>query len=314
MLGVLTLVVAAGAATAWVAAGDDSAPPDDRDFIAIEAVPRAPSGPLAGPHASTGAFISPCGINAHGHQNSDNMIGFPGARGAARHVHEYVGNLSTNAFSTDDTLAAAGTTCPNGDLSAYYWPVLRAVPGRGGTPDTHIPGEHGNHGARVPPASVLVEFRGNPTSDVVAMPRFLRAITGDARAGTAGPDAMGTARWSCTGSPDRHTSLYPLCPDGERVVRTLDFPSCWDGRRTDSDKHRAHLVFPAGGICPRNTFPVPQLRVQATYTVPSGASYAIDAFPEQRRSPTTDHGDFINVMPEDLMDRVVDCLNTGRHC
>ena len=155
-------------------------------------------------------------------------------------MHEYVGNLSTDAYSTESSLASAGTTCTNGDKSAYFWPVLRTSEAA-----------HGGHSGLVEPASVLVRFHGNPTSKVVPMPRFLRIGAGDARAATSAyPAAL--AHWSCTGYPDRPTPLYPLCPPGHRVVRTFDFRSCWDGRRTDSPNHRDHVVFPASdGTCPQ---------------------------------------------------------------
>ena len=40
----------------------------------------------------------------------------------------------------------------------------------------------------------------------------------------------------------------------------------------------------------------------------------MDSFPEQLHKPVTDHGDFINVMPDQLMSEAVDCINSGRNC
>jgi hypothetical protein len=180
--------------------------------------------------------------------------------------------------------------------------------------ETHHPGATAAEESRVPPTSVLVQYQGNPTSKVVGMPRFLRLVAGDPRAATAATPA-GTAQWSCTGSTQRRTQLYPLCPSGERVLRIYDFPSCWDGRRTDSPTHRAHALYPAAdGSCPPNSFPIPRLHLEIGYTVPPGRSFLIDAFPEQHHSPITDHANFINVMPAPLMERVVTCLNSGRRC
>jgi hypothetical protein len=142
-----------------------------------------------------------------------------------------------------------------------------------------------------------------------------RLSTGNPHAATAPTAAAGTAQWGCTGSPGRRTPLYPLCPAGQQVLRSYDFPSCWDGWRTDSPHHRDQATFPApNGPCPRDTFPIPQLHLEVAYPVPPGRSYAIDTFPDQRRSPTTDHAQFINVMPDPLMTHVVACLNNGRHC
>lgn len=54
--------------------------------------------------------------------------GLPGRGGSngAHHVHDYVGSLTTNGSSTDESLATGGTTCRLGDRSAYFWPVLRS--------------------------------------------------------------------------------------------------------------------------------------------------------------------------------------------
>ena len=51
-----------------------------------------------------------------------------------------------------------------------------------------------------------------------------------------------------------------------------------------------------------------------SYRVPPGRSFAIDSFPDQQRKAVTDHFDFENLMPESLMGRAVDCINTGRPC
>lgn len=259
-------------------------------------------------------MVVQCGRNEQGHYNEDNLVVSPGLRAGAHHTHAYVGNLSTDAMSTDASLDAAATSCPGGDRSTYYWPVLRR-PDRPGTRPHESSASHGNTGEILPEASVRVEFRGSPVSKVVAMPRFLRAITGDAVAYTADSDADVRARWGCSGSPDRPTTRYPRCPAGERVTRTLTFPSCWNGLDTISAGHRSHLRFPsAKGVCPQDTFPVPELRISLAYEVPAGVPVALDSFPEQRHSPKTDHAMFVNAMTDPQMGAVVDCLNSGRTC
>ncbi|MBT2457633.1 DUF1996 domain-containing protein [Streptomyces sp. ISL-86] len=285
------------------------------DFVDIRKVPAVPAEPPpAGPDASTGTVAADCGRNEEGHYNEDNLVVSPGLRSGAHHTHGYVGNLTTDALSTDASLDAAATSCRGGDRSTYYWPVLRRTDRPGGDAHESSAG-HGNTGEILPEAAVRVEFRGSPVSKVVPMPRFLRGMTGDAVAYTADGDADVRARWGCSGSPDRSTTRYPRCPEGERVTRTLVFPSCWNGLDTDSAGHRSHLMFPtAGGVCPQGTFPVPELRVSVAYEVPPGVPIALDAFPEQQHSPKTDHGMFVNVMTERQMRQVVDCLNEGRVC
>jgi hypothetical protein len=279
------------------------------DFVDIRRVKTSARNPKVGQSASRGTFISRCGTNQNDHNNTDDFLLAPGVAAGAHALQDYVGNLSTNASSTDKSLAAAGTTCRLGDLSTYSWPVLR-VPGAAGVSGT----PRANVGQVLRPSAVILQFRGNARGHVVAMPRFLRLITGNPRAATE-HGANARAVWSCTGFTNRITAKYPLCPRGSRVVRTLDFPSCWDGRNTDSAGHRTHVAFPdAAGACPAGTKVIPQLRMRLIYKVPRGPSFAVDTAPEQLHNPITDHASFENVMPTRLMNSVVSCINRGRDC
>jgi hypothetical protein len=288
--------------------------PAATDFIKIEKVTNRVRDPKPGRGASTGTFVSLCGRNENNHRNSDNYIVAPGVSNGAHHVHDYVGNTSTDGFSTNESLAAAGTTCAGDDRSAYFWPVLRYR--SKSAPDANAPGggPDGNIGTILRPESVQLQFRGNADGKVHAMPMFLRIITGDAKALTNGV-TNARAAWTCTGFEDRATVKYPICPAGSKVERILDFASCWDGKDTDSTNHRSHVVFPkSDGSCWQETEAIPQLRITLTYDIPARALFAIDAFPEQKHNPMTDHADFTNLMPDKLMKMAVDCINSGRDC
>lgn len=290
--------------------------PARSDFVAIGSVKPNVRRPAPKSGASKGSFAVECGRNDERHLNPDNVIVAPGVSNGAHHMHDYVGNKTTDAFSTNNSLAASGTTCTNGDLSTYYWPVLRLRDGKA-EKDAGAPGggQDANIGTILKPKQVTIEFKGSPVSRVTAMPRFMRIITGDAKAFTNGP-ANANASWSCTGFENRQLKdKYPICPKGTDVVRTFSFQSCWDGKNTDSANHRTHVAF-AGrdGSCPAGFKAVPQLVQRIVYATPPGARFAVDSFPEQLHKPVTDHGDFINVMPDQLMDRAVRCINGGRSC
>ncbi len=290
--------------------------PFAKDFVDIRSVRPNAVNVRPGRGGSTGSFTSRCGNNENGHHNPDNMIVAPGVSNGAQHVHDYVGNISTDGFSTDDSLKRAGTTCERpDDKSAYFWPVLRVLDGSDAD-DATSPGGglDGNVGQILTPSRVTLEFRGSPVAKVRAMPQFLRVLTGNAKAATTnGLNAK--AQWTCGGFTDRITSKYPLCPSGSEVVRISDFPSCWDGRNTDSANHRTHILFPdRRGACPSGTTAVPQLRITLSYDVPQGLRFAVDGFPDQLHNPITDHNDFVNVMSRSLMDEVVRCVNSGRRC
>ena len=287
--------------------------PSPADFVNIRKVRPANLDPRPGRGASKGTFSSRCGTNQNKHNNPDNFIVAPGVKNGAHHLHDYVGNLSADGNSTNDSLAAAGTTCGNGDKSTYYWPVIRVRDRNGGGAASEPENPH-NIGTVTQPRSVSLLFRGNAQSKVVAMPDFMRVITGDAKAAING-GANGNAKWTCTGFTNRFTTKYPLCPRGSQLQRVLDFASCWDGKNFDSANHRTHVVFPdKAGACPAGTKAVPQLRMTLTYNLERRALFAVDAFPEVLHNPITDHGDFVNVMPKQLMDRAVTCINSGRNC
>ncbi len=296
------------------------------DFADITAVQPNVQNPSPENNASRGTFATSCGVNANGLFNSDNVIVAPGVSNGAHHFHDYVGNQSNNAFASNDDLAEAQTSCVDqGDRSSYFWPVLRLQNGAQ-EQDAQSPGGgiEGNAGEIVTPAQVTMTFVGNPRGQVVAMPKLLRIITGDAKAFVNG-NANANASWSCTGFEDRQLKdKYPLCPRGSDVVRTFTFQSCWDGRNIDSANHRTHVAFAdAAGNCGEGFQAIPQLVQRIVYDVDAPSLqdggrtmplFAVDSFPEQLHKPVTDHGDFINVFDEDLMREMVDCINTGRQC
>ncbi|MGW0989219.1 DUF1996 domain-containing protein [Streptomyces sp. NPDC002486] len=300
------------------------------DFINIEDVQpnsrNLPNGLAAnGDGGSTGTFTTNCGTNQNENRNSDNVIVAPGVSNGAQHQHDYVGNQSNNAFASDEDLANAETSCQNqGDKSSYFWPVLRIQDGSDDI-DAGQPGggQDGNVGKIVEPAEAQLKFVGNRTSDVVAMPKALRIITGDAKSLTNGLNNANTS-WSCTGFEDRQvTDKYPLCPQGSSVVRTSNFQSCWDGQNIDSANHRTHVDFvEADGSCSNGFKAIPQLQVRLVYDVQAPQinngqvqnAFAVDSFPEQLHKAITDHNDFINFFDENVMNKMVQCINGGQDC
>ncbi|BEL06701.1 DUF1996 domain-containing protein [Actinoplanes sichuanensis] len=183
-------------------------------------------------------------------------------------------------------------------------------------PNLELPG---NTGGIVRPAQVLIEYRGNAAGQVVPMPKFLRALTGDAKPTSRGP-ANARGSWSCSGFGDRLSDKYTICPTGSRVQRVHDFPGCWDGANIDSDNHRKHVAFAdkATGACPQGFRAIPQLRITISYDIPRDVQmkgqYALDSFPEENHNPFSDHDDFINVNSARTMQRIATCINKGRNC
>jgi len=305
---------AATAATVQTSTEPVHVKPTNEDFVRIQDATAVAPAPRPGRNASRGTFTSQCGRNADGsHRNSDNFITSPGVTNAAHHTHDYVGNTSTDGNSTDESLAAAGTTCRFGDKSTYFWPVIRDITTEGSDADQPGGGADGNLGKIITPSAVSIQYRGNAQAKVVAMPRFLRIVTGDAKTITNGP-ANSRAHWTCSGTTNRFSATqYVLCPRGQLVQRVHDFAGCWNGTDLDSANHRTHVAFADSttGACPEGFKAIPQLRITLSYRVPAGDSYAVDSFPEQLRKPSTDHDDFANVMPAGLMRMVATMINRG---
>lgn len=176
----------------------------------------------------------------------------------------------------------------------------------------------GNDGDIQRVVSAKLSFGSGGARKVVAMPRFLRVLYGDAKEAANGP-ANAKASWTCTGFEDRLTDHYPICPQGSNVERIHAFPNCWDGKDIDSANHRTHIVFSdASGNCKAGFKAVPQLKITLVYKIPHDVQvkgqYKVDSFPEEKHNPRSDHDDFANVMTQSQMSRVVSCINTGKRC
>ncbi|MFF1615859.1 DUF1996 domain-containing protein [Amycolatopsis sp. NPDC058278] len=130
-MGAIGLAIAVGGLAVAVSAGrtgEASADPADPSFfIDINKVPAGSNVNAAlKQKGAQGSFTVDCGTNADGsHHNPDNFIAQPGIKNGAQHLHDYVGNVTTDADSSLKSLLAGDTTCKNGDQSAYFWPVIR---------------------------------------------------------------------------------------------------------------------------------------------------------------------------------------------
>ena len=438
--GMTGLALTVGLAVAFTTTGDQGeAKADGADkslFVDITKVKPNVKTPKAQQDATTGTFTVDCGLNENKHFNGDNFIAAPGVNNGAEHLHDYVGNLTTDANSSNQSLQAGGTTCANGDKSAYFWPVIRidkgeeeaaaaddaagqkngqankdeaaadpsaaaADPnakqqkngqndqqgnnqrngqnnqndkpqglqrddndqngdqrnGQNNNQQQNKQGQNnkdqaakdqnadagngqadadaaqneanlgkdaaedlpGNDGVIQEPKAADITFRGSPVGDVVAMPKFLKILYGDAKRSING-DKNTKASWTCAGFEEKVlTDKYPICPNGANVKRIHDFPGCWDGKNTDSANHRDHVAFAdANGKCQNGFKAIPQLRITLTYDIPAdvqkNAQYKVDSFPAEKHDPQTDHDDFANVMSDQIMKRLVDCVNTGKAC
>jgi Domain of unknown function (DUF1996) len=267
-------------------------------LIALAAV-LAASTALAGSGSDRKAAIKLRGVNfvsscAFSHGAPDDPIVFFGRPGAS-HDHSFVGNVSTNASSTLESLLAAGTTCHRaGDTAAYWMPTLYA------------------DGQPVAPDHAQIYYRRTTMRHVEAFPPGFRMIAGDAKA--TSPQRLRVTFWNCgVGGGVGRTSTAPTCPDARRNALRLHvtFPSCWDGRNLDSADHQSHVAYPVGGRCPsRFSHALPQISLIYRYPTTGGAGVTLAS-----GGQLSAHADFVNAWRQADLEALVDgCLNALRHC
>ena len=119
-------------------------------------------------------FVSACGFS---HRAMDDPIVFPGRPGLS-HDHTFVGNATTDAFSTLRSLRAGATTCRRaGETAAYWMPTLLV------------------DGQPVEPRGATIYYRRRTVAAVRPFPAGLRMIAGSSRATT--PQGLRVTFWNC---------------------------------------------------------------------------------------------------------------------
>jgi hypothetical protein len=256
--------------------------------LTLWALPLVAAGSPAAPVRS-GQFLAVC---AWSHRAPDDPIVFPGRPGAS-HMHDFFGSRATRASTTLRDLRRSPTTCrPAADRSAYWVPTLylrgRALRAQGAF----------------------------YYSSAVRRPRTIRPFPSGLRmlAGWPSgrpPGAPRVAEWGCHGSGIPRSEFVLACPAGSRLELNLRFPDCWDGRRTDSPDHRAHMAYSRGGRCPADhPVPVPRLRLRLVFPTRGGPAVKLSS-----GDGDSLHGDFFNAWePRALAARIRGCLHRPARC
>lgn len=234
-------------------------------------------------------FISTC---AYSHQNNDDLIVYPGQPGLS-HLHQYVGNDSTNAYSTEASLLASTTSCRrSADTAAYWAPALLS-----GT-------------TQVTPISATIYYRRSTRKAVHSFPQGLKMIAGDSHA--TSPQSLRVTSWNCGVFADvPSSSSIPTCPEGSNLRLHVRFPSCWDGKNLDSADHKSHMAYAVGRRCPKDhPVSVPAIELIMKYPSLGGAGLQLSSGGQY-----SGHADFVNAWKQPELKRLVNaCLNAQRRC
>ncbi|WP_433295250.1 DUF1996 domain-containing protein [Actinoplanes sp. CA-030573] len=243
-------------------------------------------------------FNASCTVS---HDKTDDPIVFPNMPGAS-HMHSFLGNDSTDAYSTTDTLLKnAGSSCkPLEDHSAYWIPTLYE---NGKAVEPH--GVTVYYGSRLPDPSKTVPF-----------PQGFRMIAGDAKRQVDTPKGAPGQFWCAGqgGETGRSTDgNWPVCAKTAELTFQLTFPDCWDGVHLDSPDHKSHVgPADAKGEC-SGKFPVAIPSISFVIGYPTSGSAA--GFKLSSGNASSMHGDAFLAWNDDALGhRVKDCVVQHAKC
>ncbi|MEU6819490.1 DUF1996 domain-containing protein [Streptomyces atriruber] len=255
------------------------------------------------PHRYFHEFQANCSVT---HTRPDDPIVYPGQPGKS-HDHTFMGNTTTDAHSTTDSLKRGNTACKApGDKSAYWMPTLL------------------KNGEPVLPVGPQVIYYKSGVTDYTSVrpfPEGLRYVVGS---------PMQTAEefrrhpgfvegWEC-GESYFNVDIPKNCPTSADTQLNIRFqaPSCWDGKNLDTPDHQSHMAYPtvkAGtndNVCP-TSHPValPMIEFKMAFPVNGDLSKVKLASGEGHSF----HYDFFNAWDPATLKALVDhCVVGGLQC
>jgi len=261
-------------------------------WMAILAHTSEAAGPAPNVRALQGVnFVGSCTFS---HMAMDDPIVYPRQPGAS-HDHSFVGNTTTNAFSTLRTLRAGSTTCKRaGEKAAYWMPTLLL------------------NGQMVTPTAATIYYRRKTLAPVRAFPAGFKMIAGDRHA--TSPQGLQITFWDCGATSTVAPSTeVPTCPDtrSQSLRLHVNFPSCWDGEHLDSATHQSHVAYAVRGACPAShPVALPAISLIYRYPITGGAGVTLSS-----GGAYSGHADFFNAWRQGTLTSLVNgCLNALRHC
>ncbi|BAL89095.1 hypothetical protein AMIS_38750 [Actinoplanes missouriensis 431] len=259
-------------------------------------VPSTATPPAQNPPVTHREFQANCSVSRT--NLNDDPIVFPRLPGAS-HSHTFMGNRTTNANSTLETLQAGGTSCITpGDKTGYWMPTLL------------------NGDQAVQPDGPQVIYYKSGVIDyrsVRPFPPGLRYVVGSPAATLDEfRYAPGAVEGFECGNSAFNWDIPATCPAGTQLNVRYAAPSCWNGLHLDTPDHKSHMSYPVNGVCPAShPVAVPMIEFKMAWPV-SGNMSAV-RFSSGRGYSF--HYDVYNVWdPPTLAALVRHCINGGLQC
>ncbi|KIY68708.1 hypothetical protein CYLTODRAFT_421362 [Cylindrobasidium torrendii FP15055 ss-10] len=253
-------------------------------------------------------------------QRVDPLV-YPGQR--AGHVHKILGgkNFDFEVPTSDVLRQSECTTTPIAEDHSNYW-----------VPSLYFQWANGSYSS-VGGGAVIYYLFPDTAGSTTPFPDDFRMLSGDPSLRSFNESSFAQQavtylclNWDAGGETTRHNEI-PVkdCPAGIRSQ--INFPSCWDGKNTDSADHKSHVAFRSGGPdsgdCTDPNFPVsiPRIFIEIYWSAQD-----FTTFKSQAKNPSQPfvlsngdelgysyHGDFLNGWETATLQKAVDQCNCNMY-
>lgn len=250
------------------------------------------------------------------HMKPDDAILMPDMPGMAM-SHDFVGNRSTDAFSTAESLLLhSGTTCDNAADSTGYWvPTMKL-------PDGEI----------VNPTYIKNYYQADNVEQypITGFPHGLQLLAGDHRG--SGPNPR--VSFLCANGNGYTNTADQICglrSKGDAVQFNIGimFPDCWDGKNLKAKGTKNAVYSDSNGQCPADhPVKLAKVNMNIAYVLPQLTSLDVSKIQlsldpqmiDGQLTPLwgsiyTAHGDFMNAWTDDAAKFMAErCMNYTMDC